>query len=163
MKTIILSFCLILFINAPAQEKVYELYDKTPMADISYMKLDSLTTGSSRGLKLLENVFKPAKGSYTVYRFIATYKGESFTGKEKEFHDLLIVKTDKSGKIIDALQYTLEWAEPPMDFDLYKAHCENVFLIDGMSIEKFKFSSPWYVANSSQLLKDSGIVQLIKK
>jgi hypothetical protein len=165
MKNFLISLGLLLFVGntAYSQDKVYELYDKTPMADISYMKLDSLNTTSSRGMKLLESVFKPAKGNYTVYRFIATFKGESVTGGEKEFHDLLIVKTDKTGKILDALQYTLEWAEPPMEFDLYKAHCENVYLVDGLSIEKFRFTRPWYVSNDSQPLNDKAIVQLIKK
>lgn len=165
MKNFFFSLCLFLFVGEEtySQDKVYELYDKTPMADISYMKLDSLNTTSPRGMKLLESVFKPAKGNYTVYRFIATFKGESVTGGEKEFHDLLVVKTDKAGKILDALQYTLEWAEPPMEFDLYKARCENVYLVDGMSIEKFKFTIPWYVSNDSQPLKDKGTVQLIKK
>src|SRR5438045_6718320 len=104
--------------------KEYKFLDKTFNADINHKSLFALDT-LSPGMSLLEKIFKPAKGNFIVYRFLATFKGISFTEEEKDFHDLLIVKTDSSNKILDAYQYTLEWAEPPLEYDLYRGHCKK--------------------------------------
>jgi hypothetical protein len=106
---------------------------------------------------LLKNVFNPIKGKYLVYRFIAKFKGESFTGKIKDFQDILIVKTDKNNQIIEAYQYTLEWTDLP-DADLYKSSCHGLYLKDKLNISDFKLVRPWYY--DKEQLDDSGIVVL---
>jgi len=102
------------------------------------------------GLTLIDNVFKPTKGKFTVYRFLATYQGLSFTNKQKEFHDILIVKVGSKNKIILAYQYTLEWAESPLETDLYESTCKNTYLTDNLSIDKFIFERPWYYDNKTE-------------
>src|SRR5690348_7820789 len=84
-----------------AQQKEYKLLDKTSNADIDksfILRLDK----APRGLPMLDSLFKPVKGEFKVYRFVATFLGKSYTGQEKEFHDLLLVKTDDSNKVIKA-------------------------------------------------------------
>jgi len=53
-------------------------------------------------LKNLMSIFDPVSGHYTYYQFIATFKGHSFQEADKDFHDILIIKTDKENKIVDA-------------------------------------------------------------
>jgi hypothetical protein len=43
------------------------------------------------------------KGTYTVYKFMREYKGRSkFSASPVTFHDLLAVKVDTAGVIVDA-------------------------------------------------------------
>jgi hypothetical protein len=119
------------------QTKEYKLTDKTIHADIDH-HLYTILSASYRPASLTTRPFKPIRGKFIVYRFIATYQGESFTHQQKEFHDILIVKTDKRNKIIMAFQYTLEWTDSP-EADLYRSTCKDVYLLDNMRIEKFAF------------------------
>ena len=67
-------------------------------ADFNYDALYSIDTFSSR-----RKVFLPIKGSFTVYTFIAAYKGLSHRDEQQhDFHDILIIKTDKDNLIKDA-------------------------------------------------------------
>jgi hypothetical protein len=148
----------LIYSNTFSQTKKYFPYDKTYSADINkniILLLDSMTPG----MTLLNNVFKPIKGKYIVHRFIAKFIGMSFTNKQKEFHDLLIVKTDNKNEIIEAYQYTLEWADSP-DVDLYKSSCHKLYLTDNMSISDFKFRRPWYYDSKDRKLIDSGTIIL---
>jgi hypothetical protein len=144
-----------------SQTKEYKLLDKTTSSDIN-SKLVTILDTTRPGLTLIGNVFKPTKGKFTVYRFLATYQGLSFTNKQKEFHDILIVKVDSKNKIILAYQYTLEWAEPPLETDLYESTCKDTYLTDNLSIDKFIFERPWYYDKQDRKLKDSGNIRLIK-
>jgi len=153
---------LVIFINSKptfSQTKEYKLIDKTVSADINYHAIDAIDT-FTHGIKMLNQVFKPAKGKYIVFRFIATYTGLSYTDKTKEFHDIIIVKTNQSNRIIDAYQYTLEWAELPSDTDLYKSTCKSAYLKDMMAIEEFKFTRPWYYDIQDRALKDTGNIKM---
>ena len=157
----IITWVLLSSSNIFSQTKEYKLLDKTTSSDISSRLVAMLDT-TRPGLTLLDNVFKPIKGKFTVYRFLATYQGLSFTDKQKEFHDILIVKTDSKNKIIIAYQYTLEWAEPPFETDLYVSACKDAYLTDNLSIDKFIFERPWYYDKQDRKLKDSGNIRLIE-
>lgn len=146
-----------------AQTKVYELKDSTAAADISPKLLKLMYRNKKRGLDALKTTFKPIKGTFTVYRFICTFKGESFTGETKDFHDLLIVKTDKDHNIIQAYQYTLEWAELPLETDLYQSTCTKTLLKDGMAIDSFQFERPWYYKKEDRQLTETAIIQMTTK
>ncbi len=138
-----------------SQQKVYKLLDKTPFANINHHLLDAIDTARPR-FPLMDNAFKPQKGRFIVYRFIATFVGTSFTNKQKEFHDVLIVKTNKQNKIIDAYQYTLEWADVP-DADLYESTCKERYLTDNMPIGDFIFKRHWYYDKTE--LKETGVIK----
>src|SRR5450631_2539829 len=122
-------------LNSFSQSKKYLLYDKIVSADIN-KNIILMLYRISPGISLLNKVFEPIKGKYTVYRFIAKYIGMSFTDQQKEFHDLIIVKTDSKSEIIEAYQYTLEWADSP-DVDLYTSSCRKLYLTDSMNISNF--------------------------
>jgi hypothetical protein len=89
---------------------------------------------------------------------MATFQGLSFTNREKEFHDVLIVKTNQDNKIVDAYQYTLEWAEPPSACDLFKSSCKNLSLTNKMSVEKLKLVRQGCTDGSKQPFTEQGIV-----
>ncbi len=139
------------------QQKVYKLLDKTVAADIKKNILTILETIHPR-YSLMDNVFKPTTGKYTVYRFLATYQGISYTDKQEEFHDILIVKTYNENKVIDAYQYTLEWADSPFA-DLYESTARGLYLNDNTPIDNFKFKRRWDDDKNDQALKDSGVVR----
>ena len=154
---IVLLFLLSAF-SQSSQVKEYKLLDKTFDADINVTAFTALDT-LSPGMALVNKVFKPVKGNFTVYRFLATFKGKSFTGKEKDFHDILIVKTNTKNDIIVAYQYTLEWAEEPTIYDLFKSNCKNVVLINNMSIDKFNFTRIHYHGKDDKLFSETGIIK----
>ncbi len=63
----------------------------------------------------LRKIFEPVSGRYNYYQFVAPFKGLGtiFPGDDlkdsiQNFHDILIVKTNRENRIIDAFQYTLE-------------------------------------------------------
>lgn len=76
----------------------------------------------------------------SYYQFVATFKGETMVfPKEnlppiKDFHDVLIIKPDDKNRIIDAYQYTTEWAEYPLDYDLFRLGQTELTLKDSLSI-----------------------------
>jgi hypothetical protein len=92
---------------------------KTNNADLNQRAIFSIDTTKTRETR--RNFFNPTKGKYTVYIFIATFKAKSFDNTEKGFHDILVLKTNKKKQILEAFQYTLEWAEMPFSYDLYQA------------------------------------------
>lgn len=139
-----------------AQAKEYKLISRTENADFNYNSLAFIDTTTTRGTRRI--VFDPVRGKYTVYFFMATYKGLSYNNTEKEFHDILVVKTDGKQKILDAYQYTLEWAEPPFSYDLYKAKGKGLTLINQLSVEKFLFCRVNYYKESDSKLKETGVL-----
>ena len=98
MRTIISIFCLFFLATFVNAQKEYRLFNKLDSADFNYDALYSIDTFSSR-----RKVFLPIKGSFTVYTFIAAYKGLSHRDEQQhDFHDILIIKTDKDNLIKDA-------------------------------------------------------------
>jgi len=142
-----------------SQIKVYRFLDEANNADIN-RGLTLMLDTAKPGVAMLNSVFKPVEGKFKVYRFLAMYQGLSFSDKQKEFHDVLIVKTNAKGKIIEAYQYTLEWAEPPFNTDLYRSTCKHTYLVNNMEVDKFVFVRPWYYDKKDRALKDSAILKL---
>lgn len=149
---------LILKATSQAQEKEYKLVVRHTAADFNYRairQIDRAQTGEER-----RAVFHPIKGRYTVYVFMATYTGLSFTGSHKDFHDILILKTGKDGRVKDAFHYTLEWAEPPFSYDLYRATAQVGVLGPGLSIEQLQLRRFGYAKKESGALRETGVLQL---
>lgn len=161
-KYVLLTLISVLIYNRSySQIKRYQLIDETLNANIDRGKFE-LVNKLGSGYHLLNKVFKPSKWIYTVYRFVAEFKGLSHeTEKEAVFHDLLVLKTNNKGTIVDAYQYTLEWAEMPLTYDLYKLTVSGLKLRDDLKLNAFKFkridndSSP-----SDQYLQDNGYLSL---
>ena len=161
-KLTIIIFLLIYNLNF-GQEKVYELISRTENSNINYKafkKFDDFKIYKNDGLK---KAFDPIKGKSDIYFFIAEYKGDSFDGTRKTFHDYLILKVDpKTELIVDGFQYTLEWAEPPAISDLYKVTNKNQKINDGIDLNSLKMElvEQEYISEFRKELKDSGIIKL---
>jgi hypothetical protein len=167
-----------------SKKQVYKLKSVTQNADFDYEKLQNFDDVTD-----VEEAFIPVqKGYFTVYTFIATFKGkrhwvprvrtyldstdnyqvdkDGFTeedriemNKKGTFHDILIVKTNSKNEIIDAYQYTLEWAEPELSYDLFRSTTKKQKLINGLSIEKLKFYRI-QISREKELLNEKGIIRL---
>ena len=74
--------------------------------------------------------------------------------------DFKKIKLDKSNKIIDAYQYTLEWAELPCQYDLYKMNSSDILLENNLDINLLKFTRTDYWDEKDKLFKENGIVRL---
>lgn len=156
---------LLVFIAVFPQENTF--INRTPHKEYQLIKHESdanfnmnalnifMETGEiPKHLNSIKAIFEAVPGNDTYYQFMAAYQGESFTGQTKIFHDILIIKTDKSGIILDAFQYTLEWAEPPLDYDLYRSTQHAVKLKDGLDLSLLKFKNP----ADNRVLTENGAV-----
>jgi len=144
------------------KNKIYKLKKKVINSDFNYSKLKDIdgNIGDTINLNGLMPIFEPAGGRFVYYQFIATFKGHVFGEVGKSFHDILIVKTDLTGKIMDAFQYTLEWAEPPLQYDLYKSTAQNVILKNGLDIRSLNLMIKDFWDEKDRVLKESGRLEL---
>jgi len=145
--------------------KIYVLKAKTSNADFDYEKLENIDNAfRSLNFKNRSLVFNPVKGKFVYYQFVATFEGETYvapneTGnKTKVFHDILIIKTDQTQNILDAFQYTLEWAEVPLEYDLFRSSAKGLKLENGLSISDLKLRR--FISGYDDLLKDFGVIEL---
>ena len=163
MQKLTIIILLLIFNLNFGQEKVYKLISKTKNSDINYKafkKFDNFKIYKNNGLK---RAFEPIKGKDNIYFFIAEYKGDSFDGTRKTFHDYLILKVDPKTKlIVDGFQYTMEWAEPPAISDLYKVTDKNQKIYDRIHLNSLKMElvEQEYISEWRKELKDNGIIKL---
>ena len=143
------------------ETKVYRLKKEAVNADFTYTKLCDMDANVKDGVTLLNlmPIFNPIHGRYRYYQFVATFKGEGYRGIG-EFHDILIIKTRNDGKIVDAYQYTLEWAELPLQVDLYRSSAKDIFLKDNLDISQLKFIRYYSDVEDNEELKEKGIIKL---
>jgi hypothetical protein len=146
------------------QTKIYKLKKKTINSNFDYSKLVNIDGNikDTVNLKNLMPIFEPISGNYNYYQFIATFKGQGhdFQEVEEYFHDILIIKTDNDNKIIDAYQYTLEWADPPLQFDLYKSDIKNLTLKTDLDISALKLTRTYFWDEKDRIHKESGRLKL---
>ena len=142
--------------------KIYILKKKAINADFNYSGLNDMESYIMDTIKTANvmPVFEPINGQFDYYQFIATFKGESYEGGIKDFHDILIIKTDKENKIIDAFQYTLEWAESPIQYDLFKSSVNNVILTNDLDIKLLKFRRTYSYDGDDMELSENGVIKL---
>lgn len=148
------------------ETKIYRLKKQTTNSDFNYSKLNDIDGHKIDTLKIknLMPVFEPISGQFNYYQFIAIYKGESYNFDEspliKDFHDILIIKTDNDNKILDSYHYTLEWAEPPLQYDVFKSSVKDIKLTDGIDISKLQFLRTYSWSEDNKQLKENGIIKL---
>lgn len=150
------------------ETKIYKLKKQTIHSDFDYATLDDIDGSTNEILKgkSIQSLFEPVRGEYTYFQCIATFKGSAYNGDEapllRNFHDILIIKTDEHNTIIDTYQYTLEWAEPPRQYDIYRSSVQGLTLTDGMDISTLKFVRADYGSIDNNLLQETGIIQIAK-
>jgi hypothetical protein len=157
-------FLLTIALNVTAQTKKYVLVSETVWSDFNYKSLNNFNEAVSalKDTRFVKKVFTHVKGKFKVYTFIATYKGRSFDGKRKNFHDIIILKTDDKSTIIDGYQYTLEWAEFPLSYDLFKSTAKDIKLANALPVSKLKFTRTDHFEGRENLLNEPGVLYLSK-
>ncbi|OAQ40928.1 hypothetical protein A5893_17410 [Pedobacter psychrophilus] len=149
------------------EPQIYRLRKQALNADFNIVKLTNLDNHRKDSISLRE-IFEPVNGNYIYYQFVSTFNGRAlvFPGEDlkdsiKIFHDILIVKTNNQNEIIDAFQYTLEWAERPCQYDLYKSsNTSNVTLTENMEISTLKFVRTEYWDENDKFLKEKGTIKM---
>lgn len=148
------------------ETKVYALKKQTENSDFNYSKLNNIDAHvtDERTEKDIMLLFEPKSGRYRYYQFLSTYVGEAYNvdgpSLFKDFHDVLIIKTDHENKILDAYHYTLEWAEPPLQYDVLKSSAKNIYLTNNMDISRLKLTRTLAFGSSREELKENGIIKL---
>jgi hypothetical protein len=143
-------------------QNTYVLLDSKLDSDINYA---AISEGNFSPKNALDSVFNYVSGSFKVYRFIEVNYGYGFESDSlTTFRDILIIKTNSSGKIIDAFQYTLEWAEPPSTCDLYRLNKGKGIKLDSklnLSSLRFKLvNEPSYCGRDPYLyLSQNRLIQ----
>lgn len=148
------------------EAQIYRLRKQAVNADFNYFKLNNIDDHIKDSTSLRQ-IFEPVNGTYNYYQFVSTFNGRAliFPGDDlkdsvKTFHDILIVKTNRENKIIEAYQYTLEWAERPCQYDLFKSSISNIPLTDNMNIDGLKFVRTEYWDTNDKFLRDKGTIKL---
>lgn len=148
------------------ETKIYVLKKVTENSDFNYPKLENIDGHKIDTLNIrnLMPVFEPISGQYKCYQFLSTFVGEAYNADGpplfKDFRDILIIKTDNENKIIDAYQYTLEWAEPPLQYDVFKSSAKNITLTNDLDIAELKFIRTYSWSEDNKAMKESGIIKL---
>ena len=156
MRTVISILCILFLATSVKAQKEYKLVSKVHNSDFDYDALNSIDTFSNR-----RDVFRNIKGSFTVYTFIATFRGLSYRDEqEHDFHDILIIKAGKDNLIKDAFQYTLEWAEMPLSYDLYQAKSTGVALSNELSVKELNLQRVDETDDTDRKSKDEGVIKL---
>jgi hypothetical protein len=143
--------------------KHYFLTDSFPNADFNYSNIDRIDSFSIFGIDSIRLLFNPTAGQFTVFQFIAEFNGVSYENVIKLFHDILIIKINQDRKIIDAFQYTLEWGEMPVSYDLYELSRDSITLEDNMEINRLEMIAKRERYNDVNRLLDSGLVHLRRR
>ena len=140
--------------------KKYILKKKSINSDFDYSKLDNIDQRNKT------ESFEPVDGNFTYYKFIATFVGYAYVApgdsgeNNKTFHDILIIKTNDRNEIVDAYQYTLEWAELPFQYDVFKSKTENLILVDNLDIKLLNLNRTYYWNEKDKQSKENGIIKL---
>jgi tetratricopeptide (TPR) repeat protein len=142
-------------ILAPALEKLdkiqkgggsdsgYRLIKVIKNADLDYGMLnniDRITPPFPEGSQYQIGDIGTVKGAYTVYKFVREYEGLSGSvDQPAHFHDLLAVKVDDAGVIVDAYKYTLEWTDSP-SLALYRLGRKGVRFKEDMDVRELQLT-----------------------
>lgn len=148
------------------ETKIYILKKQTENSEFNYSKLDDIDVNKMDTLNIrnLMPVFEPVNGQFKYSQFLSTFVGQAYNDDGpalfKDFHDILIIKTDNKNKIIDAYHYTLKWTERPLQYDIFKSSAKNIYLTNSMDINQLKFirTSSW--SDDNKELKEKGIIKL---
>jgi len=105
-------------------------------------KIDQITPPFPEGGKYQIGDIGTVMGAYTVYKFIGEYEGLSaFADNPAMFHDLLVVKVDDAGIVVDAFKYTLEWTDSP-SLALYRLGKKGVRFKEDIDIKDLHLTIP---------------------
>lgn len=149
-----------------SEGKIYKLKKQTTNSDFNYSELNDIDSHKIDTLRARNRmqVFQPVDGKFNFYQFLATFKGEGYNFGDKpiikDFHDILIIKTDQDNRIVDSYHYTLEWAEVPLQYDVFKGSTTNVKLKDRLEVSMLGLIRTYNWSKDDKRLQDNGIIGL---
>ena len=146
MKTIIAIILILFSTSAYTADERYVIYHLLGVFDNSGLNCELVDNPEHRrnldgDRKLLLELFRPTKGDHKVLVFMAPLWGVGADERQKIFHDLLILKTDANNTILDGFQYTLEYAELPFSYDLFRVKSKGIKLEKGLKLSHIEFRS----------------------
>ncbi len=118
MRIIFFLFCTIIY-GQNSVELKYKLLDKFENSDLNYKGIDSIDS-STKGIAMLDSVFNIVEGKYSVYRYMTKDKGLLFDEYKSDLNNLIILKVDSKGRIVDGYKYFLQNPEMPSKCYLYR-------------------------------------------
>ena len=133
-------------------EPEYNLLDSFENSDLNYSSIDSINSITG-GITMLDSVFNVVKGKYTVYRFMTYDRGILFDGYESDFNNLIILKVDSTGIIVDGYKYFLQNPEMPSTCFLYKL-TKKKRKKEKLKIKKLKFKRINTALNENEICSD---------
>jgi hypothetical protein len=140
ISTVFLSCCAI-----KKSDGGYTLIAVIRDADLDYTMLnniDTITPPYPDGSTYQIGDIGTIKGTYTVYKFMREYEGRSkLSAYPVTFHDLLVVKVDTAGIIVDACKYTLEWTDSP-SMALYRLGRKGVRFKTNIDVNELQLTIP---------------------
>lgn len=147
--------------------QIYHLKIMAVNADFPYDKLADIdSTFYHLDFDERAAVFSPVKGRFTYYQFLATALGEQLVLPGEDlpevtgFHHILIIKTNDRDQIIDAYQYTKEWAESPFNYDLFRLGQTELTLKDSMNICDLKLTRTGKASPRDEKWEQQGFLKL---
>lgn len=147
------------------KEPDYKFLDKFEDADLNYSRIDSINS-FAKGIIMLDSVFTPTKGKYTVYRFMTYDHGVLFDEVESDLNNLIILKVNSKNEIIEGYQYFLQTPEMPSSCWLYKVTRKEklkpeIKINDLRFKRKYKATKGYDVCSSTpKFLKDKRYLKL---
>jgi hypothetical protein len=122
----------------PSSTKVYRLVKIIQGADFNgraIKKIDRLPLPYPSGSAFQVGDLPVKHGKFYIFKFLATYQAPSSRGETTEFHDILMIKLGCGDEILDAYQYTLEWADAP-SLDLNRLGTSGLVLKAGFDVRE---------------------------
>jgi len=119
-------------------DKVYRLAKIIQGADFdarAMKKIDRLPLPYPSGSAFQIGDLPVKHGKFYIFKFLAAYRAPSSRGESTEFHDVLMIKLGCGDEILDAYQYTLEWADTP-SLDLNRLGKNGLVLKAGFDVRE---------------------------
>ena len=134
----------------------YNLVSVKKNSDINYLTIKNINSFSAVYNEIFE-AFKPIKGTFTVYTFIKEFEGTSKQYFESEnpdtlikLHNIIIVKTNEKGEILDAFHYLMENCEVPGQPHLFRTFAIEKNIMDIKTLADLEFMLEYEVYSNCQ-------------
>jgi hypothetical protein len=158
MKTLLFFLLSILSLSSRSQNHTppeYRLLDSFEHADLNYNQIDSINSIGG-GIAMLDSVFNVVPGKYTIYRFMTYDRGILFDDFESDINELIILKVNSTGRIVDGYYYLLQTPEMPLSCFLYKItqkrRKKDVIKIDSLKFKRVNTTlNEYQVCNELEL------------
>lgn len=132
----ILKFFILLSLSicySQNEDSNFKLVAKKKNSEINYLTIKNINSLDHGYESMIDN-FKPIRGEFTTYIFIKEFNGANPNNSNQNFHDLIILKTNKKNIILDGFYYRLEWAEIPSQSMVFRVFAENIELKPNLTV-----------------------------